>query len=61
MNAPRNISRDFGLLRRVGKNAASILCARIATLAILGSGVVHAVEELEEGGVGDFGGIKNDL
>lgn len=43
------------------KDTASVLCACVATLTVLGRGVVHAVEELEEGGVGDFGGIKDDL
>ena len=43
------------------KNAASVLRACVATLTVLGRGVMHAVKEFEEGGIGEFGGIEDDL
>lgn len=48
---------DFGgllfLLWGVVENGTSVLGACVHALAVFGRGVVHAVEELEEVGVGD--------
>lgn len=49
------------LLRRVVEDGAAVLGASVHTLAIRGRGVVHFVEELEEGGVGEGGGVEGHL
>lgn len=49
------------LLFVVVKNSAAILGANIRTLAVLGCGVMHLVEEFEERAVFDLGGIIDDL
>lgn len=42
------------LLRRVVKDAAAVLSARVHTLPVQGCGVVHAVEEGEKGSIADL-------
>ena len=49
------------LFLSVVENRASVLGAGISALAVLGGGVVHFVEELEEGGVGEGRGVEDDL
>lgn len=41
-----------GLLGRVREDAAAVLSSGVAALPVFGGGVVHAVEEFEEGVVG---------
>lgn len=53
--------RRGGLLGRVREDAAAVLRAGVAALPVLGRGVVHAVEEFEEGGVGELGGVEGHL
>ncbi len=43
------------------ENAASVLRAGVGALPVLGGGVVHAVEEFEEGGVWKLGGVECHL
>ena len=38
-----------------------VLCTGVHTLAVLGGGVVHLVEEGEEGFVGEGSGVVGDL
>ena len=49
----RNLFGDLLLLLVVPKDRAAVLRARVAALAVLGRGVVHLVEELDEGRVGE--------
>ena len=49
------------LLGRVREDGAAVLCARVHALAVGRGGVVHLVEELEEGGVGEGGGVEGHL
>ena len=42
-------------------DGAAVLCAGVATLAVLSGGIVHFVEEFDEGGVSEDGGIENYL
>ncbi len=43
------------------EDGAAVLRAAVHALAVLGGGVVHLVEELEEGGVGEEGGVEGHL
>lgn len=43
-----DLSGNLVLLVVVGENAAAVLCANIGALTVLGCGIVHAVEELEQ-------------
>ena len=43
------------------EDGRAVLSTCIATLAVLRSGIVHFVEEFEEGGVGKRGGVEDDL
>lgn len=58
LHPSRDVARDFGLLGGVVEDAASILGAGVGALAVLGGGVVHAVEEFEKGGVGELSGVE---
>ena len=49
------------LLRTMVEDSGAVLCARVHALAVLGRGIVHLVEEFEEGRVLDFGGIEGHL
>ena len=49
------------LFRRVVKDGAAVLGSCIHALAVRGGGIVHFVEEFEEGGVGEGGGIEGHL
>lgn len=49
------------LLRRMIKYRASVLGACVGALSIFGGGIVHLVEELEEGGVGETGRVERHL
>ena len=40
------------LLRRVVEDGAAVLGSRVHALAVRGGGIVHLVEEFDEGGVG---------
>lgn len=57
----RDLHRLGFLLGRVVEDGAAVLRAGVHTLAVLGRGVVHAVEELQEVGVGDAGGVEGYL
>ncbi len=57
----RHLPRRFLLLRRMVEDGATVLRACVGALAVFGGGVVHFVEEFEEGGVGDAGGVKGHL
>jgi hypothetical protein len=45
----------------VVEDAAAVLRTRIRALAIRGRRVVHLVEVLQQGAVGDFSGVEDDL
>ena len=47
------------LLWAVGKDHRAVLGAEVRPLAVLLGGVVHPEEQLDEGGVGHFGGVKS--
>ena len=49
------------LLGRVREDGAAVLGARIHALAVRRRGVVHLVEEFEEGAVGEGGGVEGHL
>ena len=49
------------LLRRMIEDGAPVLRACVHALPVLGSGVMHSVEALEEVGVGDEGGVEGHL
>ena len=57
----RHLPCDPLLLLVLIEDRAPVLRARICSLAVLGRRVVHPVEELYQGRVGDFVGIKDDL
>lgn len=57
----RHLLRRGLLLRRMVEDGAAVLRAGVAALAVLGGGVVHLVEEFEEGGVGDARGVEGHL
>lgn len=43
------------------EDRGAVLGTGVAALAVLGGGVVHFVEEFEEGGVGEGGRVVGDL
>jgi hypothetical protein len=57
----RDISRNLLLLGIVVKDRRSVLAADVWTLAVGRGGIVHLVKELEEGAVGYFFGVVDDL
>lgn len=57
----RYFLRLLFLLLVMVKDGGAVLGATITTLAILGGGIVHFVEKLEEGGVGEGGGVVGYL
>jgi len=57
----RHQLRLLFLLGAMIENSRSVLRAGIHPLAVLGGGVMHLVEELEEGGVGKLGGVECHL
>lgn len=54
-----DLVRDRFLLGRMIKDPAAVLGPSVGTLLVRGGGVVHPVEELEQLGVGNFGGVVN--
>lgn len=55
---------EFGLgflLGGVVEDGAAVLGSGVHALAVRGGGVVHFVEEFEEGGVGEGGGVEGHL
>lgn len=57
----RHLLRNLLLLRVVVEDGAAVLRAHVGALAVLGRGVVHLVEELEERAVFDLGGVVDYL
>jgi hypothetical protein len=57
----RDIPRNLLLLGIVVKDRRSVLATDVWTLAVGRGGIVHFVEELEEGAVGYFFGVVDDL
>lgn len=57
----RHALRHLLLLWGVVKDGAAVLGAGIHTLTVLGSGIVHLVEEFEECAVREGGGIESHL
>lgn len=57
----RDLLGRLALLVVVVEDGAAVLRAGVGALAVRGGGVVHAVEELEEGAVGDLRGVVDDL
>lgn len=57
----RHLLRLRLLLGAVVEDGAAVLGSGIHALAVLGRGVVHAVEELQQGAVGELGGIERHL
>lgn len=57
----RDLLRLRFLLRRMIEDRGAVLGTRIHALAVLGRGIVHFVEEFEEGCVLDFGGVEGYL
>ncbi len=49
------------LLRRVVEDGGPVLRAGVGALPVFGRGVVHLVEEGEEVGVGEAGGVEGHL
>jgi len=56
-----NVARNLLLLGIVVEDGRAILGTNIGSLAVLGGGIVHLVEELEKGTVGDFFGVVDYL
>lgn len=56
-----NLSRLLLLLGIVVEDCGAVLRAGVGPLAVGGGGVVHFVEEFEEGTVGYFLGVVDDL
>ena len=56
-----NLPRDALLLRRMVKDARSVLRAGIRTLSVRRGGVVHLVKIFEEAAVGDLFRIERNL
>ena len=61
LNLLRHALRFRLLLRRVVEDGAAVLRPRVHALAVFGGGVVHLVEEFEEGGVGEGGRVEDHL
>lgn len=61
LRAVRHIPRNLLLLGVVREDRAAVLGAGVSALAVRGRRVVHFVEELEETGVGDEGGVEGYL
>lgn len=57
----RHLPRRLLLLRGMVEYRTPVLRPRVGALPIFGRGVVHLVEEFEEGGVGETGGVKGHL
>ncbi len=57
----RDLHRLGFLLGGVVEDGAAVLRARVHALPVLGGGVVHAVEKLQEVGVGDAGRVEGYL
>lgn len=57
----RHLTRDGALLGGVVEDGAAVLGAGVHALAVGRGGVVHLVEELEQGGVGQGRGVKGHL
>lgn len=60
----RLLRHGLGLLLLLGgvvEDGAAVLGAGVHALAVGRGGVVHFVEELEEGGVGEGGGVEGHL
>ena len=49
------------LLRRMVEDGAAVLRPRVHALAVRRGGIVHLVEEFEEGAVGEGGGVEDHL
>lgn len=58
LRQPRDFLRYLGLFGRVGEDGTSVLGACVGALTVLGRGVVHAVEEFDEGGIGELGWVE---
>ena len=43
------------------EDAGAVLGSGVHALAVEGGGIVHLIEELEEGGVADGGGVEGHL
>jgi hypothetical protein len=56
-----NVGRGLALLVVVVEDGAAVLGAHIGALAVLGGGVMHAVEELEQCAVRDLFRVVDDL
>ena len=61
LHLPRHALRLGLLLRRVVEDGAAVLRPRVHALAVRGGGIVHLVEEFDEGGVGKGGGVEDHL
>jgi hypothetical protein len=46
------------LLLTVCEDRTAVLCADVRALAVLGRGIMHAVEEFQQGTIADDRGIK---
>jgi hypothetical protein len=57
----RHLSGFLFLLGVVVEDGAAVLGACVWALTVRSGGVVHLVEEFEEGAVGDLGGVVVDL
>lgn len=57
----RHLLGFFFLFGGVVEDGGAVLGAGVHALAVLGGGVVHLVEELEEGAVGEEGGVEGHL
>ena len=55
------VPRDALLFVVVVENRAAVLGAGVGALAVASRGVVHFVEEFEEGAVGEEGGVEGYL
>lgn len=58
---PRHLLRLRLLLRRMPENRTAILTPCIHALPIFRSGIMHAVEERQEGSIADFLRVEDDL
>ena len=57
----RDLLRLRFLFRSMIEDGGAVLRARIHALAVPGRGIVHFIEEFEEGRVLDFGGVEGHL
>lgn len=60
-NFIRDLLRNLVLLVAMCEDRTAVLCADVGSLAVLRRGIMHAVEEFQQGAVADDRGVKGQL